>query len=224
MPPPKPPERQTFVPYVYSRAELRALLKAVAQDQHKRDRALDRQTLRTMILLLYGTGARMGEIINLLHDDVDLKGRLITISHPNSARSRSIPIGPDLCDVLSKYLSWRSRKNFQSTYLFITKSDTPVSRGSMTVAFQRLRYRLRGELRGDLTPVTDQDRGSLSRRGHNRLFITRRRRLHISWERSGVARHCGQRGQSKISTKSKALDAKKANRWFHQGTFAGSFR
>jgi integrase/recombinase XerD len=150
MPPPKPPERQTFVPYVYSRAELRALLKAVAQDQHKRDRALDRQTLRTMILLLYGTGARMGEIINLPHDDVDLKGRLITISHPNSARSRSIPIGPDLCDVLSKYLSWRSRKNFQSAYLFITKSDTPVSRGRMTVAFQRLRT-LAKVTRGDGT-------------------------------------------------------------------------
>ena len=140
MPPPKPPERQTFVPYVYSRAELRALLKAVAQDEHKRDRALDRQTMRTMILLLYGTGARLGEIINLLHEDVNLKSRSITISHPNFARSRSIPVGPDLCDVLCKYLSWRSRKGFQSPHLFATKSDTPVSRGSMTVVFQRLRF------------------------------------------------------------------------------------
>jgi integrase/recombinase XerD len=92
-----------------------------------------------MILLLYGTGARMGETINLLHEDVNLKGRLITISHPNLIRSRSIPVGLDLCDVLSKYLAWRSRKNFQSKYLFVTKSDTPVSRGRMTVDFQRLR-------------------------------------------------------------------------------------
>ena len=79
MPAPKLPERQTFVPYVYSRVELRSLLKAIEQDRHKRERALDRKTLRTIILLLYGTGARMGEAVNLLHEDVNLKGRLITI-------------------------------------------------------------------------------------------------------------------------------------------------
>jgi integrase/recombinase XerD len=139
MPPPKPPVRQAFVPYIYSRVELRSLLKAIGQDQHKRERALDRKTLRTIILLLYGTGARMGEVINLSREDVNLKGRLITIGHPNSFRSRSIPIGSDLCGVLEEYLSWRSRKNFQSKHLFVTKSDSPVSKGRMTVDFHRLR-------------------------------------------------------------------------------------
>ena len=139
MPPPKPPERQTFVPYVYSRAELRALLRATTQDQRKRERALDRQTLRTIILLLYGTGARLGEVLNLSHNDINLKARLMTISHPHLRRSRSIPLGADLCDVLKRYLLWRLRQNFQSDYLFVTKSDGPVSKGRMTVDFQRLR-------------------------------------------------------------------------------------
>jgi integrase/recombinase XerD len=139
VPPPKPPERQTFVPYIYSRAELRALLKATAENRHKPHRALDSQTLRSMILFLYGTGARSGELSFMLQEDVNLKAKLITIRSQSSGRSRSIPLGPDLHDVLNKYLSWRSRKNFQSKYLFMTRSDGRVSKERMTASFQRLR-------------------------------------------------------------------------------------
>jgi integrase/recombinase XerD len=149
MPLPKPLEAQTFVPYVYSRAELRSLLKATVQNEHE-IRAIDRQTLRTFILFLYGTGARVGEVLFLKHRDVHLESRLITVRRANSTRSRTIPIGPDLAEVLRKYLLWRSRKAFQSDRLFVTRYDSPVSRGIVTVNFQRLRS-IAKVFRGDAT-------------------------------------------------------------------------
>jgi site-specific recombinase XerD len=58
------PVRQTFVPHIYTRAELRALLSATAQVQ-KRNSLIDAQTLRAFLILLYGTGSMLGEMIAL---------------------------------------------------------------------------------------------------------------------------------------------------------------
>jgi integrase/recombinase XerD len=138
MPPARPRVRQTFVPYVYTRAELHALLQATKQNDSPR-RRIDRQTLRAFILVLYGTGARAGEILGLKSADVDLKADLMTIRAGSSSRSRQIPIGADLHDVIGKYQVWRTRKNFQSPCLFVTKADAVILNRSANQNFKRLR-------------------------------------------------------------------------------------
>lgn len=150
MPPQRSKVRQTFVPYVYTRVELRALLQATAQNQ-KPIRSIDRQTLRTFILILYGTGALAGEMLSLLHGDVDLEAGQMTIRSKSFSRSREIPIGADLLDVLRKYLTWRSRKSFQSAHLFVTKDDLPVTNRNINKNFQRLRQ-IAGVARRDGSP------------------------------------------------------------------------
>ncbi len=55
--PKRPP---SFVPYIYSREELRRLLGATEATSHPLRRAKPR-TLRTILLLLYGAGLRIGE-------------------------------------------------------------------------------------------------------------------------------------------------------------------
>ncbi len=116
--------------YVYTRGQLRALLKATAQN-HNPLRSVDRQTFRTFILVVYATGALVGEVLNLKHADVDLEAGMMTIRSKSFSRSREIPIGADLRDVLRKYLAWRSRKSFKSPHLFVTKDgpSAPQSQG-----------------------------------------------------------------------------------------------
>jgi integrase/recombinase XerD len=138
MPPLRPKVRQTFVPHIYSRAELRALIKATTRTQRPR-RGVDRQTLRTLILLLYGTGALVGEVVNLRHEDVNLKEGLITIRSASPTRSRQIPIGDDMRDVLQKYLTWRSRRNFQNDRLLVTKRDFRIPESTAAKNWRRLR-------------------------------------------------------------------------------------
>jgi integrase len=65
------------------------------------------QTMRSLLLLLYGTGMRIGEALSITLRDVDLKSSTITIRDAKFFKTRVIPIGPRLATVLSEYLSRR---------------------------------------------------------------------------------------------------------------------
>jgi integrase/recombinase XerD len=118
-PPPKAPVNQSFIPYIYSRAEVRSLVH-VKKWQFKT--SLDPITLRTFLLFLYATGAMVGEARALCIEDIDLKRRAVEIRSRSLTRCRRIPISNDLCDILRKYLTWRTRKTIHGPWLFI-RSD-----------------------------------------------------------------------------------------------------
>jgi hypothetical protein len=61
---PSPRIQHTFRPYIYSHDELGKLLEATTQERNSRTR-LEPETLRTMVLLLYGAGLRVGEALRL---------------------------------------------------------------------------------------------------------------------------------------------------------------
>lgn len=67
LPPLRQKLQQTFVPYTFTRSQLRALVRATKQDDNPRSN-MDPQATRVLILLLYGTGALLGEIVQLLSD------------------------------------------------------------------------------------------------------------------------------------------------------------
>jgi integrase len=138
MPPPKAPVCQSFIPYIFTRSEIRALLKATVRNQ-KPIRRVEKQTLRTFILILYATGALVGEVLNLMQKDIDLKTGMVTITGGGASRSRQIPIGPDLQNVLRKYLAWRSKNNLTNAHLLVTKNDLPISVSIVVKNWRRLR-------------------------------------------------------------------------------------
>ena len=65
-------------PYVYSRNELQRLFGAIDVSR-QRSIQLDADTLRALLLLLYGAGLRTGEAQRLTLDDADLPDALLTI-------------------------------------------------------------------------------------------------------------------------------------------------
>lgn len=67
-----------LVPHVYSSDELRRLLDATATLESPIS-PLQALTHRTLLLLLYGTGLRVGEAIRLTLRDVNLPERVLTI-------------------------------------------------------------------------------------------------------------------------------------------------
>ena len=94
--------------------------------------------MRTLILLLYGTGAGTKEILELRFSDINLSDRLVTI-RGKGARYRQIPIGESLAEVLRKYISWRTRRQYSGTSLLITKYDQPIRRATASKHFERIR-------------------------------------------------------------------------------------
>jgi integrase len=138
MPPSKPKVRQTFVHYIYTRSQLHELSKATRRYEPRLG-VIDRQTMRTLILLLYGTGAFVGEILSLKCCDIDLGSGLILIRGRGPTRFREIPIGNDLIEIVRKYMAWRSRKKYEGAHLLVTKSDQLIRVATAFKNFDRIR-------------------------------------------------------------------------------------
>jgi len=102
--PPKLSPPQT--PYVYSSAELQRLLDATAVLNNPASR-LQSMTYRMLLLLLYGSGLRVGEAIALRLSDIDLAQRLITVCNTKFYKTRLVPVGPRLSQQMAAYLDRR---------------------------------------------------------------------------------------------------------------------
>jgi integrase/recombinase XerD len=63
---------------------------------------------RTLLLLLYGTGMRIGEVLRLTLQDVDLAERVITVRCTKFFKTRLVPIGQKLAGELAAHLERRS--------------------------------------------------------------------------------------------------------------------
>jgi site-specific recombinase XerD len=95
---------QTFTPYIYSQQDLRKLLGAITPE---RTWSLSPQTMRTLLLLLYGAGLRLSEALNLEDAHVDLKERMLQVQRSKFFKSRLVPIGAKLAAVLADYAEGR---------------------------------------------------------------------------------------------------------------------
>jgi site-specific recombinase XerD len=135
-----PEEHRTFVPYIYSREEIRRLLAATAG----RERCnLSSLTCRTLLLLLYGTGLRIGEAVGLNLADVDLDSGVLCIRESKFYRTRLVPTGPDLTSVLAKYAVERNKcppLDPDAAFLLTKRRQRP-SRAGAEYAFKQLRER-----------------------------------------------------------------------------------
>jgi site-specific recombinase XerD len=124
---PKPPA--PFVPYVYTHDELHRLLHSTTA-YRKQHRQLEPHTLRTIVLLLYGAGLRVSEATSLTLGDVDVPEALMTIRNTKFNKTRVVPLGPDLQQVMASYLTQRhAAGHAQSPQapFFVVRRGTPVS-------------------------------------------------------------------------------------------------
>ena len=129
---------QAFVPYIYSEEEIKRLLAAAAS----RERCnLSSLTCRTLLLVLYGTGLRIGEALGLDVADVDLESALLRIRETKFYKTRIVPVGADLTRVLCDYLLERSKGApipADGPFLLTRQGKRP-SRAGAEEAFKQLR-------------------------------------------------------------------------------------
>jgi len=92
----------SLTPYIYSVNELERLLAATDTLQTPKS-PLQAVSMRTLLLLLYGTGMRIGEALVLTLHDVDLAQQLLTIRDTKFFKTRLVPIGSRLTAVLMGY-------------------------------------------------------------------------------------------------------------------------
>jgi len=140
MPLAAPKYTSSFVPYIYSRQELKALLNAVPICQKEATCFLSAETFRVLLLFLYGTGMRVGEALRLRLMDVDLSSGVITIRGTKFYKSRLVPLGRDVHQLLREYAA-----------LFQSRIHRAIKWQVVQKSFQRLR-RIAGVSRPDVNP------------------------------------------------------------------------
>jgi integrase/recombinase XerD len=149
LPPPRPRVSQIFTPHIYTRAEIRSLLKAISECQRHGLHIVDPDTFRCVILTLYATGALLGEVLNLKLSDINFQTRRVTFQGNRITQSRTIPI----CDDLKK--EWqdfrlRHKGESESCLFFHTKTGQPIVQCTLQYDFRQLR-RIAGVVQHDGT-------------------------------------------------------------------------
>jgi integrase/recombinase XerD len=135
----KPATKPTFVPYIYTRQEIRTLLDATFICQGTPKCIISPLTLRTLILFLYGTGIKIGDALTLFGTDVDLAQRTIRV-RGTTVQERMLPIGRDVKNLLRAYLSSAERLPFGvNRLLFLDTKGRGVSYDILCKTFIRLR-------------------------------------------------------------------------------------
>ena len=136
----EPREPKSAPPYIFQHDELRRMFRAVDVCQ-RRATKLDAYTFRTLLLLLYGTGLRIGEARRLALVDVDLQNDMLTVRSSKFHRTRLVPVGPQLAGPLRAYATDRANRpcpaGMDSAFLAY-RDGTAMRRTAVETAFARL--------------------------------------------------------------------------------------
>ena len=137
------PKKEKYLPSSMSEEEVDRLLKSPnpSNKTEKRDKA--------MIEMLYATGMRISELVNLKLTDVDLQ-RCVAKVFGKGKKERLIPFGEAALEALSDYISDRDKS--VSKEIFLSNRGKKLSR----VAFwQRIKiYLIRENLKNSISPHT----------------------------------------------------------------------
>tara|TARA_X000000368_G_scaffold360109_1_gene303727 strand:- start:4256 stop:5143 length:888 start_codon:yes stop_codon:yes gene_type:complete len=137
------PKQERFLPTSMSESEVEKLLKSPNKKLkiEKRDKA--------MIEMLYATGMRISELVNLKMIDVDIQRCVIKVFGKGS-KERLIPFGERALEALNDYIE--DRHELPTKEVFLSNRGTKMSRQAF---WQRIKiYLSRAGLKGSISPHT----------------------------------------------------------------------
>ncbi|MBW1689033.1 MAG: tyrosine-type recombinase/integrase [Deltaproteobacteria bacterium] len=100
-----PRNRPRLQPYIYSDADVAALMAATCRISDP----FRAHTYRTLLGLLASTGMRVGEAINLDRTDLEPEEGIITVRDGKFGKSREVPLHPTSLEAIEDYAKHRNR-------------------------------------------------------------------------------------------------------------------
>ncbi len=124
--------------HIFSPEELKKLMEASAQlDRVHRFRG---STFRILVGLLYGTGLRIGEALNLRDQDIDATKEVLTIRQAKCGHTRVVPVQASTLEALQGYRALR-QKTFGSgaaSRFFVDFRGKPLGYHGVSAVFREL--------------------------------------------------------------------------------------
>ena len=120
------PKKEKKLPVVYSREEIRAIIQSIRNEKH-----------RIIISLIYSTGIRISELINLVPGDIDSSRKVLYIRFGKDAKDRIVPLSSKIIGNLRSYYQRYRPK----AYLFEGRPGRQYSRTSCRKILENARQR-----------------------------------------------------------------------------------
>lgn len=100
--PPYP--ESNFIPYIYSQREIKAIFRAADRlVVQKRNMQSSIFSMPALLRLLYATGIRIGEALDLSEADVNTEEKYLQVKDSKNGKQRIIPIAASLVEVVEQY-------------------------------------------------------------------------------------------------------------------------
>ena len=122
---------------------------------------------RTMMEILYATGVRCAELVNLRAPDVDLKKKVIRVRNGKGGKDRFVPLSTPACRFIERYLStirpelarclrpagnnWKAKSQTGEDFLFLSIYGGQISR--VWIAATMKRYIAQAGITRPVSPV-----------------------------------------------------------------------
>ena len=138
-----PRQRSTFQPHIYSEEEIKLVLAASLQ-RRRGAKPISRWSSYAIFGLLSVTGMRVGEVLSLDLEDVDLDNGVLTIRNAKFGKDRLVPVHTTTCEVLKAYR--QRRDEFLAGKVvkpfFISPLGCRITHGVLDRSFLRLTRKL----------------------------------------------------------------------------------
>ncbi len=129
-------KRSSFVPYIFSEEELKRIFTEI--DTYPSTYNSNRHLIDPLLFrLLYGSGLRLSEALNLKCKDVDIESGTITILQAKNNKDRIIPIATSLINRCKKFEEILHTLSDNDTYYF--KSSWSGARIDKSTIYRRFR-------------------------------------------------------------------------------------
>lgn len=118
------PKRSKSLPKSLNEKEVKSLLLAIDWDESEsRFKIITKMRDKLILTLLYSTGLRVSELVNLITKDIDFEERTIIIRGKGD-KDRVVLFDKNTKDLILKYLDLRKNEH---KYLFVNKKGMPIT-------------------------------------------------------------------------------------------------
>lgn len=106
-----PKYESTFVPYIFTQAEITSIFQA-SDKLFVKVKAMDSSlcVMPTLLRLLYSTGIRLGEALNLKNEDVDLGKECLLLKSTKNGQDCIVPISKSMIEVFKDYIIFKKQQ------------------------------------------------------------------------------------------------------------------
>ena len=122
------PQKGVYLPRFLNQAEIETLLAAPDTSTEAGLR------IRAILELMYASGLRVSEVVNLKINDVDIDSGIVTTTGKGS-KTRRVPVGSSAVEWIKSYLAVRRKiENIAIDKMFVNSNGAPITRQSLYVS------------------------------------------------------------------------------------------